>query len=158
MNPTIAALERLAVKQGVTLGNLNRSDLQVVLALASLCLSADATFAEPEVNVALKAWLASTGAMLHVDHVELRRTLIDVALWERDGFGHAYRRAMTFADAELATHVAELSALNPQQLIAARRAEHAAERAQRKILGRAQRTSQAEPGPPNESISASGAT
>ena len=44
MNATIAALERLAVKQGVTLGNLTGSDLQVVLALASLCLSADATF------------------------------------------------------------------------------------------------------------------
>ena len=45
--------------------------------IAALCLPAAARWSEPEVNPALRAWLADTGAMLSVDHVELRRTLLD---------------------------------------------------------------------------------
>jgi Uncharacterized protein conserved in bacteria (DUF2087) len=132
MTAFVANLERLAIKQGVTLGNLNQTDLRLVLALASLCLPAKAPVTEPSVNAALKAWLAGTGAMLHVDHVELRRTLIDFGLWQRDGFGRAYRRVQPIADAELSAHVAALAALDAPRIMSARRAQHAAERAQRK--------------------------
>jgi hypothetical protein len=48
---------------------------------------------EAEVNAALKAWLAGPGAMLDIDHVELRRWLVDSRLWTRDGYGRAYERA-----------------------------------------------------------------
>jgi hypothetical protein len=129
---TLAALGRLAIKNGATLGNLRRPDLLLTLALASSCLPASAQASEPEVNVVLKAWLASTGAMLQVDHVELRRTLIDFGLWERDGFGRVYRRVASITDPELADHVAALTMLDAPSIIAERRALHVAERARRK--------------------------
>jgi Uncharacterized protein conserved in bacteria (DUF2087) len=130
----VTNLERLAIKQGVTLGNLNHDDLRLMLALASLCLPADAPFTESNVNAALKARLAGTGAMLRVDHVELRRTLIDFGLWQRDGFGHAYQRAQLIADAKLAAHVTAFAALDAPRIVASRRAQHEAERARRKSL------------------------
>jgi len=139
---TIAALERLAIKRGLTLGNMSRTDLLLTLALASRCLPASAQCAEPEVNAALKAWLADTGAMLQVDHVELRRTLIDFGLWERDGFGRVYRRAATVTDPELAGRVASLMALDAAGIIAERRARHVAERARRKELSGVQTSAQ----------------
>ncbi len=130
--PTIAALERVAIKRGLSLGNLNRTDLLVVLALASLCLPAEGSLTEPEVNAALKAWLAGPGAMLRADHVELRRSLIDAGLWQRDGFGHAYERATAIADTELAAHIAALEALDATQIVSSARTRHEAERAARK--------------------------
>ena len=139
---TVAALERLAIKRGLTLGNMSRPDLLLTLALASRCMPASAQCAEPEVNAALKAWLAGTGAMLQVDHVELRRTLIDFGLWERDGFGRVYRRAATVNDPELADRVGSLMALDTAGIIAERRARHVSERARRKELSGVQTSAQ----------------
>ena len=140
---TVAALERLAIKRGLTLGNMSRPDLLLTLALASRCMPASAQCAEPEVNAALKAWLAGTGAMLQVDHVELRRTLIDFGLWERDGFGRAYRRADVIANPELAERVAALTTVDAAGIIAARRTRHVAERIRRKELSGAHAPAQA---------------
>ncbi|MDE2629336.1 MAG: DUF2087 domain-containing protein [Burkholderiales bacterium] len=140
MSETLAALERLAVKQGVTLGNLARADLQVALALASLCLPVDASCTEPEVNAALKGWLAGTGAMLRIDHVELRRTLIDFGLWQRDGYGRAYRRAPSIGNAELASHVEALRAIDAGSIVAGVRARREVDRARRKALNDASRS------------------
>ena len=139
---TVAALERLAIKRGLTLGNMSRPDLLLTLALASRCMPASAQCAEPEVNAALKAWLAGTGAMLLADHAELRRTLIDFGLWERDGFGHVYQRAIIVADPELADRVASLMALDAAGIIAERRTRNAAERASRKALSGARTSAQ----------------
>ena len=139
---TVAALERLAIKRGLTLGNMSRPALLLTLALASRCMPASAQCAEPEVNAALKAWLAGTGAMLQVDHVELRRTLIDFGLWERDGCGRVYRRAATVNDPELADRVGSLMALDTAGIIAERRARHVAERARRKELSGVQTSAQ----------------
>ena len=132
LETTTGALERLAIKQGVSLGLMNGADLRLTLAMASLCLPESVQWTEAEVNAALKAWLAGTGAMLRVDHVELRRTLIDFGLWQRDGFGRAYQRASAVADPELAGLVAALADLDAPAIVASRRARHLAERAQRK--------------------------
>ena len=132
--PTVDALERLAIKQGAMLGNMSRADQRLTLALAARCVpDASTALTEPEVNTALKDWLAGTGAMLQVDHVELRRTLIDCGLWQRDGFGHAYQRAMSApVDTELAGAVDALARLDAEAIVASARARHAAERAERK--------------------------
>ena len=127
-----AALQRLAIKQGAMLGNMSRPDLLLTLALAAGCLPKTAPLTEPEVNAVLKAWLAGIGAMLGVDHVELRRTLIDIGLWQRDGFGLAYQHAMSVADAELAGHVSVLPTLDAAQIVTNARARRDAERAARK--------------------------
>ena len=129
----IASLERLAIKQGAALRKLHRNDWQLVLALAARCLPAATVWRESEVNVALKGWLASTGAMLRVDHVELRRTLIDAGLWQRDGFGHAYARTDRVIDASLAAQAMLLAEVNAEQIVDAARARQSAARAQRKL-------------------------
>jgi hypothetical protein len=132
MESTTEALERLAIKQGAMLGNLSRPDLLLVLALAARCIPRSATLTEREVNAALKGWLAGTGAMLSVDHVELRRTLVDAGLWQRDGFGHAYKRPTSIATADVADAADALATLDAERIVATARTRRDAERAARK--------------------------
>lgn len=127
-----AAIDRLVVKQGLTFANLSRGDRLLALALAARCLPPATPCDEAAANAALKAWLAGTGAMLHTDHVELRRALIDIGAWQRDAFGRRYERLTTVAEADLAAQLEALAALEPEPHIAAVRARHVEERARRK--------------------------
>jgi hypothetical protein len=93
----LAAFRRLAVSRGVVLGALQSGrffEFTVVIGAAALAFAPGRDYSEPEVNAALKAWLAGPGAMLATDHVELRRWLVDCRLLARDGFGHRYSRAL----------------------------------------------------------------
>ena len=126
-----AALERLAIKRGASLGNMNRADLLLALALAARCLPVGEVRDEAGVNDALKGWLAGVGAMLRVDHVELRPTLVDVVLWQRDGYGRAYQRA-TPPDDELRTLAAALDSLDAEGIVTRQRAAHEAQREARR--------------------------
>ena len=132
MESTTEALERLAIKQRAMLGNMSRPDLLLVLALAARCVARWPALTEREVNAALKDWLAGTGAMLDVDHVELRRALVDAGLWQRDGFGHAYQRAASIATADVADAADALATLDAERIVAAARTRRDAERAARK--------------------------
>jgi hypothetical protein len=85
-------LADLVVKNGVALGALAPADRDLVLALAASCLEPRRIYREDEVNRLLTDWLASGGAMLRTDHVELRRWLVDAGFVARDGYGHAYTR------------------------------------------------------------------
>ena len=129
---TTEAIERLAIKQGAMLGNMSRADLLLMLALAARCVPRSTALTEREVNAVLKDWLAGTGAMLDVDHVELRRTLVDAGLWQRDGFGHAYERLTSITTADVANAADALGTLDAERFVAAARTRHAAERAARK--------------------------
>lgn len=134
----VAIFRRLAVKQGVLLGGLTGSranQLDVALVAAATCLPEGRALTEPEVNAALRAWLAGPGAMLDIDHVGLRRWLVDARLWTRDGYGRAYARAVpplalapiaaALAEVDLAAEAAAArEALTAER--AARQARHAA--------------------------------
>lgn len=133
----IASLQGLAVKQGATLANLRRGDRQLILAVAARCLPAATVWPEPTVNAALKVWLETTGAMLRIDHVELRRALIDAGLWQRDGYGRAYARASTISDTSLAALASLLAGVNAEQLVEVARGRDGAARAQRKAASAA---------------------
>ena len=129
---TTEAPERLAIKQGAMLGNMRRADLPLMLALAARCVPRSTALTEREVNAALKSWLTGTGAMLSVDHVELRRTRVDAGLWQRDGFGHAYERPASITTADVANAADAIATLDAERVVAAARTRHAAERAARK--------------------------
>ncbi len=129
---TTEALERLAIKDGAMLGNLSRPDQLLVLALAARCIPRSTALTEREVNAALKDWLAGTGAMLSVDHVGLRRALVDVGLWQRDGFGYAYGRPRSIATADVADAADTLATLDAERIVATARTRRDAERAARK--------------------------
>ncbi len=85
-------LAQLVVKVGVGLGGLRDDQRLAALGLAACCLPLSSVCTEAQVNALLKAWLADEGRFLDVDHVELRRWLVDTGWWQRDGFGRAYER------------------------------------------------------------------
>jgi tRNA(adenine34) deaminase len=91
----LAIFRRLCVRRGIALGGLasgRQEDFRTVLAAAALALAEGEAYEERGVNERLQAWIAGPGAMVDVDHVELRRWLVDVKLVERDGFGRRYAR------------------------------------------------------------------
>lgn len=110
--PRLAAI---VVKSGVSLGVLGEADRALVLALASSALEAGCVYREADVNRLLVTWLGGAGAMLRVDHVELRRWLVDAGFVPRDGFGRSYARG----PAEAASAVARLGARSASELDAA---------------------------------------
>jgi hypothetical protein len=123
----LALRERLSL--GVT-ASTNPRDFALLLASAACAFAPGETYSERDVNERLEAWLAGAGAMLAVDHVELRRWLVDNQVLARDGYGREYTlgapreeilAAMaSFADRDLAT------------LVRSAREEDAARRAARK--------------------------
>ena len=78
------------------------ADFALLMAAAAHAFAPGRTYTEPEVNERLRAWLAGAGAMLEVDHVELRRWLVDTGALARDGFGRAYARGTPGAAIEAA--------------------------------------------------------
>ena len=83
----------LSVRNGLSLGILHASrigDFNLMLAVAARAFAAERSYAEGEVNDVLRDWLAHEGSMLAVDHVELRRWLVDCRVLARDDYGRAY--------------------------------------------------------------------
>ncbi len=99
----LPGLESLVLKRGLHLGLLSETDRALVLALASCAIEPSVSLREDEVNRRLSDWLSDVGAMLHTDHVELRRWLVDARYVARDDWGHAYARGV--AELERARHV-----------------------------------------------------
>ena len=92
-NAYIERLEALAPRQGLSLGGMHSAspaDFALMLAAAAQSFAPARVYTERDVNYRLRAWLAGVGAMLAVDHVELRRWLVDTGVLTRDGFGRAY--------------------------------------------------------------------
>jgi len=92
-NAYIERLEALAPRQGLSLGGMHSAspaDFALMLAAAAQSFTPATVYTEREVNGRLRAMLAGVGLMLAVDHVELRRWLVDTGVLTRDGFGRAY--------------------------------------------------------------------
>jgi hypothetical protein len=91
----IKRLRALAVRDGLSLGVMasnKPADFTLVLAAAGCAFAAGDALSEREVNARLIAWREGAGAMLAVDHVELRRWLVDNSVLARDGYGRVYTR------------------------------------------------------------------
>jgi len=89
LHPRLAAL---VVKSGLSLSLLGADERALLLSLAASSFQGGRTYREAEVNDVLSAWLNETGSMLRIDHVELRRWLVDMQFIARDGYGRAYVR------------------------------------------------------------------
>ena len=130
------ALDRftaLSVRSGLSLGILRASriaDFNLMLAAAARAFTAGHNYAEGEVNDVLRGWLAHEGSMLAVDHVELRRWLVDCRVLARDDYGRAY--ALGSPSADIAALVAALSGADLRAHGAAARARDAQAREVRK--------------------------
>jgi hypothetical protein len=129
----LSLLATLAVKDGVGLGGLPAAQQTLALALVWSGLPADGVLAEGQVNDLLKAQLAGAAAFLDIDHVELRRWLVDAGWLTRDGYGREYRRvgldALSAGQREFAD---ALAAIEPAAWVADVRAAHRARRQARR--------------------------
>ena len=69
-----------------------RPDDQVLIArLAGTRFKADRAYREADVNEKLKDWLATFSAPYGIDHVTLRRFMVDMQVLARDRSGSTYR-------------------------------------------------------------------
>lgn len=65
--------------------------LHVLLISATLGLQPDRAYTEAEINGHLQRWILAFGVDLPIDHVELRRNLVDAGYLDRDPGGARYK-------------------------------------------------------------------
>jgi len=70
-----------------------RTDLQMLLLSAVLSLNLDEIYSESQINEKLGRWIARFASNLTIDHVTLRRYLVDESILQRDQFGTSYSLA-----------------------------------------------------------------
>ena len=131
--PSVARLATLALRNGLSMGALatgSGSDFALVLAAAGCAFQEGEALNERAVNDRLKGFLEGAGAMLAVDHVELRRWLVDNGVLARDGFGRCYTRGTPRP--EIAAPLRELAGHDLAALVTAERTRDAQRRAARK--------------------------
>lgn len=142
----LARMARLALRHGVHLSSLQRKggqDLELVLASASLHLPVDTSVDEGQANDAIRAFLLGSGAMLAIDHVELRRWMVDTGYLRRSAAGTDYRRG-TLPE-WLAPAAAQLDARRIEQAVLAAREAHRQQRAERHRAWQASRPGGSQP-------------
>ena len=83
-------LTELCLQGGLTGFPRRRRDRHILLKSVVLTLDKRAEYTEPEVNPKLRLWLQDVGAPFHLDHVDLRRYLIDEEFLGRSRDGSRY--------------------------------------------------------------------
>ena len=70
-----------------------RNELQMLLTSVVFTFEFDRTYSERQVNELIAEWVSRFGTDLGIDHVTLRRYLVDEGLLVRDEFGSTYQLA-----------------------------------------------------------------
>ena len=83
-------LTQLCLRGGPTGFPRKRRDRHILLKSVALTLDKRSEYTEPEVNTKLRLWLQDVGAPFHLDHVDLRRYLIDEEFLGRSRDGSRY--------------------------------------------------------------------
>ena len=102
-----------------------RSDREILMKSIQLLLDSRRTYTEGEVNEVLKVWCRDVAPAIDVDHVTLRRMLVDYGELERTADGRAYR--VGFPARPVAFDL-EVDSIDVRATIAAFRAYREAER------------------------------
>jgi hypothetical protein len=69
----------------------NRRDREILMQSIVMQLDSARTYSEPEINAQLRAWSTDVAPSIDIDHVTLRRLLVDYHRLERTFDGSAYR-------------------------------------------------------------------
>lgn len=85
------ALKRMLANGRLTAVPKRPADQKVLVALAAAQVDAGRSFLESEVNERLKAWLGTISEPFGIDHVTLRRMLVDSGLLVRTASGSLYQ-------------------------------------------------------------------
>lgn len=86
----VKRLGNLCLKSGLSGLPKNEIDQHILLKSAVLLLDRSGSFTEKEVNEKLKAWTANVSQIKELDHVSLRRQLVDTGYLKRDPDGSRY--------------------------------------------------------------------
>jgi hypothetical protein len=87
----VERLSRVGADRGPRGFPRRQRDRDILLKSITLTLDASRTYREREINAALLAWRRDVAPALEVDHVTLRRLLVDHGLLERTADGSRYR-------------------------------------------------------------------
>ena len=87
---THQALRRLLANGPLTALPVRSADEQLLLRMAARRFQAQKKYREAEVNALLRAWLQTLSAPFGIDHVTLRRRLVDTRLLMRETSGSSY--------------------------------------------------------------------
>lgn len=109
----------------------NSRDREILMQSVVMQLDSARTYSEPEINGQLKAWSSDVAPSIDIDHVTLRRLLIDYHRLERTFDGRAYR--VSFPASVVAFDL-EIYDLDLRATIAAYR-EHVQSRRRRRNVG-----------------------
>jgi hypothetical protein len=101
------------------------ADAELLLRLAAARFDGSRSYSEGEVNEILGAWLETISAPYGIDHVSLRRSLVDLQFLLRDSAGSTYRLSSAKPVIRSDVSPAEILA-DIQRERAARKRRHAA--------------------------------
>lgn len=109
---TRKVLQRLLANGPLTAMPRRAKEAELLLGLAAARLNVGLTYGEHEVNELLQAWLETISVPYGIDHVSLRRYLVDAHFLLRDAPGSTYRvnplKARPAADIDAAQVLAEI--------------------------------------------------
>ena len=114
----VERLCRLGADRGPRAFPRRTRDREILMKSFLLGLDAARTYREPEINERLREWKHSVAPALAVDHVTLRRLLVDAGHLERTADGSAYRVGFPARTVAFALEVYDL---DPRATVAAYR-------------------------------------
>jgi hypothetical protein len=114
----LRTLKRLLANGLLTAMPKRPADQELLLVLVASRFDADETYLERDVNERLKAWLATISEPFGIDHVTLRRCLVDARILMRTSSGSTYR-----LNAEKAGEIDAIRDIDPVRVIADLRSE-----------------------------------
>lgn len=83
-------LETLCLQRGGRGLPKKDRDRQILFKSVTITLDPNQAYTENQLNMALAKWLADVGRMIDIDHVTLRRYLVDEGYLSRDPAGTSY--------------------------------------------------------------------
>lgn len=87
----VERLCRLGADRGPRLFPRSRNDREILFKSIRLLLDSARSYTEREINAELRIWIRDVAPAIEIDHVTLRRYLVDYGHLERTADGHAYR-------------------------------------------------------------------
>ena len=114
----LRALRRMLANGLLTAMPKRPADQALLLVMAASRFDARETYLERDVNERLKAWLATISAPFGIDHVTLRRCLVDARILVRTSSGSTYR-----LNAERVGEIDAIRDIDPGQVLAELRSE-----------------------------------
>ena len=87
----IKRLSDLCIKSGLAGFPKDNISLHILLKSATITLGNSDSFTEKEVNAKLESWVKDISQMKGMDHVSLRRILVDTGYLTRNGSGSSYQ-------------------------------------------------------------------